>query len=53
MPRLLSKRFGRLNTGICKKIEALSIEDLEHLADDFLSFTNIDDLMRWLGNKSH
>lgn len=48
LTRLLNKRFGKLNKTISKKIELLSIEELERLADDFLSFNTAEDVKHWL-----
>jgi predicted transposase/invertase (TIGR01784 family) len=50
--RLLSKRFGKLKPTLSKKIEQLSLEELEQLTDDFLSLNSVEDLTQWLVNKS-
>jgi len=49
--RVLTKRFGQLKTLVSRKIEQLSLHELEQLADDFLSFSNSEDLERWLADK--
>ncbi len=46
--RLLKKRFGEIPEGVTRKIEDLSIEDLENLGEDVLDFNNIEDLSSWL-----
>ncbi|MGK7925662.1 MAG: Rpn family recombination-promoting nuclease/putative transposase [Spirulina sp.] len=46
--RLLKKRFGEIPVEISSKIEALSIERLETLGEDFLDFKNVEDLENWL-----
>lgn len=50
--RLLTKRFGKLNKTLSKKIEQLSLEQLEQLTDDFLSLGSLDDLKHWLADQS-
>jgi hypothetical protein len=50
--RLLTKRFGKLKTAMCKKIGQLSIEELEQLADDFLGLNTVDNLAQWLSGKT-
>ena len=49
--RMLTKRFGKLKAAMCKKIEQLSIEELEQLAVDFWGFDTVEDLERWLGDR--
>ena len=46
--RLLKKRFGEIPTETSNQIENLTIEELESLAEDFLDFESIDDLISWL-----
>lgn len=50
--RLLNKRFGKLKPTLSKKIAQLSLEEVEQLSDDFLSFSAIEDLQQWLKKKS-
>jgi predicted transposase/invertase (TIGR01784 family) len=50
--RLLSKRFGKLKPTLNKKIEQLSLEELEQLTDDFLSLNSVEDLKQWLVDKA-
>lgn len=50
--RLLSKRFGKLKPTLSKKIEQLSLEELEQLTDDFLSLNSVEDLTQWLAKKA-
>ena len=46
--RLLNKRFGDIPIAIAIQIEALSIEQLESLAEAILDFDNLSDLENWL-----
>jgi len=46
--RLLKKRFGEIPEVVTRKIEDLSIEDLENLGEDVLDFNSIEDLSSWL-----
>ena len=45
--RQLTKRFGNLSIELQAKINALSIERIESLAEDLLDFTSINDLLDW------
>lgn len=51
--RLLNKRFGQLPEQLQQKIELLSLDELEQLADEFFVFSSLDDLQRWLDNKTN
>ena len=46
--RLLKKRFGEIPAALSSKIEDLSIEDLEPLAEDIFDFNSLEDLSGWL-----
>ncbi|HAA27141.1 MAG TPA: flagellar assembly protein H, partial [Cyanobacteria bacterium UBA8553] len=47
--RLLRRRFGELETRIVAKVQELSREQLEELAEDLLDFSELEDLDAWLG----
>jgi predicted transposase YdaD len=46
--RLLQKRVGNLPEEIRKKIQTLSLNQLESLGEALLDFTAIEDLFNWL-----
>lgn len=46
--RLLNRRFGEMDSSIIERIRVLSTEQLEALGEDFLSFSNVSDLVAWL-----
>lgn len=46
--RQLNRRFGQLDSSLITKIQALSIEKLDELAEVLLDFSGIDDLITWL-----
>ena len=46
--RLLNRKVGELPQEIRQRIEALSLEELENLAEALLDFTNMNDLHVWL-----
>jgi len=46
--RQLSKKLGQLNPELTTKIERLSLEKLENLAEELLNFTSISELVSWL-----
>jgi predicted transposase YdaD len=46
--RLLQKRVGNLPEEIRKKIQTLSLNQLESLREALLDFTAIEDLFNWL-----
>jgi predicted transposase/invertase (TIGR01784 family) len=50
--RQLKKRFGDIPATLSRKIEDLSLEDLESLGEDFLDFNSLADLSSWLEERS-
>ncbi len=48
--RLLHRRFGVLELSINEKIQSLTLEQLEQLAESLLDFTCLEDLETWLSN---
>ena len=46
--RLLNRRFGEIDSSIVERIRVLSTEQLEVLGEEFLSFSNVSDLVAWL-----
>ena len=46
--RLLNRKVGELTQENRQRIEALSLEELENLAEALLDFTNMNDLHVWL-----
>ena len=46
--RLLQKRVGNLPEELRKKIQTLSLNQLESLGEALLDFTAIEDLFNWL-----
>lgn len=46
--RQLQKRVGELPQEVHKRIQTLSLEQLEALAEALLDFTAIEDLLNWL-----
>ena len=46
--RMLNRRFGEIDSSIIERIKLLSTEQLEALGEDFLSFSNVSDLVNWL-----
>jgi hypothetical protein len=46
--RLLTRRFGALAPEVDARIGALSLGQVETLAEDLLDFTSPDDLRAWL-----
>jgi len=50
--RQLKKRFGHIPATLSRKIEDLSLEDLESLGEDFLDFNSLADLSSWLEERS-
>ncbi|HLO83620.1 MAG TPA: DUF4351 domain-containing protein [Nostocaceae cyanobacterium] len=49
--RLLNRRFSALTPQLEKRIQALSVEELEDLGEALLDFTDILDLEAWLEQK--
>ena len=46
--RQLTRRVGMIPDDLLKRIQALSIDSLEILAEDLLAFGELDDLVHWL-----
>jgi predicted transposase YdaD len=46
--RQLNKKLGKISQELTLKIEILSLESLENLAESLLSFSSISDLVSWL-----
>ena len=46
--RQLNRRFGEIDSSIVERIKLLSTEQLEVLGEEFLSFSNVSDLVAWL-----
>ena len=46
--RLLNRRFGEIDSSIVQCVRVLSTEQLEALGEEFLSFSNVSDLVAWL-----
>ncbi|BAY81409.1 hypothetical protein NIES267_08850 [Calothrix parasitica NIES-267] len=46
--RMLNRRFGEIDSSIIERIRILSTEQLETLGEEFLSFSNVSDLVNWL-----
>ncbi len=46
--RQLNRRFGEIDSSIVERIRVLSTEQLEVLGEEFLSFSNVSDLVTWL-----
>jgi predicted transposase YdaD len=46
--RQLNRRFGEINSSIIERTRVLSTEQLEALGEEFLSFSNVSDLVAWL-----
>jgi predicted transposase YdaD len=51
--RLLNRRFGEIDSSIVERIRMLSTEQLEVLGEEFLSFSNVSDLLAWLENNTN
>ncbi|AFY48879.1 hypothetical protein Nos7524_3076 [Nostoc sp. PCC 7524] len=48
LQRLLSRRFGEIDSSIIEQLRVLSTEQLEVLGEEFLDFANVSDLVVWL-----
>ncbi len=46
--RMLNRRFGEIDSSIIERIKLLSTEQLETLGEEFLSFSDVSDLVAWL-----
>lgn len=45
--RQLNRRFGEIDSSIVERVRVLSTEQLEALGEEFLSFSDISDLIAW------
>jgi hypothetical protein len=45
--------LGEINPEIRSRIESLSLQQLEALAEAFLDFSTLEDLMNWLNINQH
>jgi predicted transposase YdaD len=50
--RQLSRRLGNIDSAILQRIEGLSIQQLESLAEALLDFTTVEDLLIWLNQSN-
>jgi predicted transposase YdaD len=50
--RQLNRRFGEMDSSIVERIRVLSTEQLEILGEEFLSFSDVSDLVAWLENNT-
>jgi predicted transposase YdaD len=48
LTRQLNRRFGEIDSSVIERIRILSTEELEALGEEFLSFSNVSDLVAWL-----
>ncbi len=48
LQRLLSRRFGEIDSSIIEQLRVLSTEQLEVLGEEFLDFADVSDLVNWL-----
>jgi hypothetical protein len=48
LARMIRKRFGIVSLDLLASLEQLSSEELDELSEDFLDFTNVQELERWL-----
>ncbi len=46
--RLLSRRFGEIESSIIEQVRVLPVEQLEALGEAFLDFVSADELLNWL-----
>jgi predicted transposase YdaD len=46
--RLFNRRFGEVDASIIDRVRVLSTEQLEILGEEFLSFSDVSDLVNWL-----
>jgi len=47
--RQLTRRFGTLDQALEQRIQGLSLEQLESLAEQLLEFSTVEELETWLG----
>jgi predicted transposase YdaD len=50
--RQLNRRFGTIDPAIIERLRVLSTEQLETLGEDFLSFSDVANLVDWLDRHS-
>ena len=50
--RQLNRRIGSISSKLSRKIQSLSVEQLENLGEDLLDFESRQDLEQWLENES-
>jgi predicted transposase YdaD len=48
LSRLLNRKYGTIDSSIIERVQSLTTEQLEQLAEDFIDFSNISDLEAWL-----
>lgn len=46
--RMLNRRFGEIDPSIIERIRLLSTEELEMLGEEFLTFSNVSDVVAWI-----
>jgi predicted transposase YdaD len=46
--RQLNRRFGQIDSSIVARLQSLTTEQLEVLGEDFLSFSDLSNLVEWL-----
>jgi len=51
--RQLNRRFGEIDASLTNRIKTLKIEQLEDLAEAFLNFSQISDLLVWLNQQGN
>ena len=49
--RLLSKRFGNLDSSLESRIRELAVTQIEALGDNLFDFSSLDDVNNWLENQ--
>ena len=49
--RLLSKRFGNLDSSLESRIRELAVSQIEALGDNLFDFSSLDDVDNWLENQ--
>jgi hypothetical protein len=51
--RQLTRKFGELRATLRSRIDALTIDQLNHLGEDLLDFQTLNDLETWLAQQSN
>ncbi|GAA6620817.1 hypothetical protein NUACC26_066350 [Scytonema sp. NUACC26] len=49
--RLLNRRFSQLDSSLAEQVQGLSIKQLEELAEAFVDFSEVGDLVTWLNQQ--